>query len=348
MFFIAYPVNALNLESIFEQNLSRKPTGNYEQDGYLFFITEAQCLDTSKHAGSVEAKKAEVKFYAQLVKEMKIRNVRIAPHSVMLVSLARQAEQLLISSNIASAKVTHYKVADIRLPQCVRRQVRAVALSDFAVKPQLISANQVKKKVGEILISLLKKKEYSELVQVFSDTGLTQSEFTTLYKLFAVLEFPKSKFWVPSSHIEHTRSIYDINGVLAAVKSNQGIIYPHVLSTNKVAAEILYQQASELFKQGINPVVIEQKLTLSINIDPQQVKSWKLLSSLFRSISPDEATYAAMQYFIYSDASLSSWVSLFKALEITSPIQAKAIQTIMSYIIISVDMTAWEVKQIKG
>lgn len=348
LFFVAYPVRALNLQAIFEQNLAEKPAGNYEQDGYLFFITEVQCSEVDKHAGTREAKKAEAKFYAQLVNETQRRNVRIAPHSVMPASLASQAELSLISASVASAKVTHQKVAEMRLPKCVKRQVYAASLANFATQPQLISANQIERKVGELLASLLKGQQYTELVRIFSVTDVAQPEFTTLYELFSALESPESKVWVSPSNIEQVRNVYDINGVLAAVKSNQGIIYAHVLSANKLAAEAFYQQANDLFKQGVNPVAIEQKLSLSINTYPQHAESWKLLSSLFRVVSPDEASYAAKQYFIYSRANLSAWVYLFKALEKTDPAQAKVIQTLMSYVIKSTEMTPWEIKQIKG
>lgn len=341
---IALPAQALDLPAIYQQHLAEKPVGRYEQDGYLFIITQAQCSDESKHAGTAQGKIAEAAFYAQLAEEVQTRTVRIAPHAVAPSTLARLAEQALIRAEVSSVNIRHQKVADVRLPNCVKRQVRAVAINSFVSQPTLFSAAQVEQKAGELLVAMLQQHQYSQLMTVFAEP----SEFSVLYQLFELLSASDSRTWQAPNQIEQMRDSYDINGVLAAVKSYQGILYANVLSTNKLAADTFYQQANSLFKQGVSPELIEQKLSLSLNADPQHTQSWKLLSSLFRAINPDEAVYAAKQYFIHSEASLSAWVSLFKALEPSSPAQAQAIQILMRYVAQSTELTAWEIKQIKG
>ncbi|ANS85276.1 hypothetical protein RJD38_00160 [Vibrio scophthalmi] len=341
---IALPAQALDLPAIYQQHLAEKPVGRYEQNGYLFIITQAQCSDESKHAGTAQGKIAEAAFYAQLAEEVQTRTVRIAPHVVAPSTLARLAEQALIRAEVSSVNIRHQKVADVRLPNCIKRQVRAVAINSFVSQPTLFSAAQVEQKAGELLVAMLQQHQYSQLMTVFSEP----SEFSVLYQLFELLSASNSRTWQAPNQIEQMRDSYDINGVLAAVKSYQGILYANVLSTNKLAADTFYQQANSLFKQGVNPELIEQKLSLSLNADPHHTQSWKLLSSLFRAINPDEAVYAAKQYFIHSEASLSAWVSLFKALEPSSPAQAQAIQILMRYVAQSTELTAWEIKQIKG
>ncbi|WP_406733752.1 hypothetical protein RJD39_06015 [Vibrio scophthalmi] len=355
---IALPAQALDLPAIYQQHLAEKPVGRYEQGGYLFIITQAQCSDESKHAGTAQGKIAEAAFYAQLAEEVQTRTVRIAPHAVVPLTLARLAEQELIRAQVSSVNIRHQKVADVRLPNCVKRQVRAVSIDSFASQPTLISATQVEQKAGELLVAMLQQHQYSQLMTVFaepvdqsssaSNIVSEPSEFSVLYQLFELLSASDSRTWQAPNQIEQMRDSYDINGVLAAVKSYQGMLYANVLSTNKLAADTFYQQANSLFKQGVSPELIEQKLSLSLNADPQHTQSWKLLSSLFRAINPDEAVYAAKQYFIHSEASLSAWVSLFKALEPSSPAQAQAIQILMRYVAQSTELTAWEIKQIKG
>ncbi|EGU37912.1 hypothetical protein [Vibrio scophthalmi] len=341
---IVLPAQALDLPAIYQQHLAEKPVGRYEQDGYLFIITQAQCSDESKHAGTAQGKIAEAAFYAQLAEEVQTRTVRIAPHAVAPSTLARLAVQALIRAEVSSVNIRHQKVADVRLPNCIKRQVRAVAINSFVSQPTQVSAAQVEQKAGELLVAMLQQHQYPQLMTVFAEP----SEFSVLYQLFELLSASDSRTWQAPNQIEQMRDSYDINGVLAAVKSYQGILYANVLSTNKLAADTFYQQANSLFKQGVTPELIEQKLSLSLNADPQHTQSWKLLSSLFRAINPDEAGYAAKQYFIHSEASLSAWVSLFKALEPSSPAQAQAIQILMRYVAQSTELTAWEIKQIKG
>ncbi|EGU48582.1 hypothetical protein VII00023_00260 [Vibrio ichthyoenteri ATCC 700023] len=337
------PVCAKDLQAIYQSHLQALPVGSYEQDGYLFIITEARCVDAKKHAGTMESKKAEAKFYALLAQQTQARNVRFAPHSMLPKALATEAQRQLIGQYASPTKVPFQKVADIRLPECTQRQVRAITLTSFAKQPKIISAEQVEKKMGLVLASLVNNQRYSALADMFSEP-----QFVSLFELFSLLSNPQQSQWQSPSETKKVRNLYDLNGVLAEVAEKQGLVFANVLSTNKAASEALYQNADALFKQGLSADLIEESLSLAININPQHAPSWKLISSLFRVVSPNEATYAAKQYFLYSGGDFSAWVYLFKALEKNQPEHAKTIKTLMSHVVEYADMTAWEVKQIQG
>ncbi|MDB2387418.1 hypothetical protein N9W21_08815, partial [Shewanella sp.] len=82
----------------------------------------------------------------------------------------------------------------------------------------------------------------------------------------------------------------------------------------------LFQQAAKLFEQGETPKIIYRKLSLSLNLMPNQAKAWDLLGSLFRAFGQPQFAVACHQQAIrLNPLSTESWLHLAKSMQIVKP-----------------------------
>lgn len=337
----SYAVNTEELD-IYNEHLSDShEAGVHLKGGYLFFINDVQCTTNKKYAGTDESKLAERLFYQQLVEEVAHRTQidSKASYNILPDKLLLDAKYQLVSNT--RANVRSKLVIEKNYPECIRRQVRAVA--EDSLPSGVVSEEDLWNIATQNLVAFVENKDFEQLADVFND-----EKFSTLYSLFTVLNRPDDYVWTAESPIERSHSPYDVSGVLAEVQSRSGLVYSTLPLLNSRLAKHHYNQGKILFDKRQSAALIEQHITLAINLEPNNAKYWKILADLYRSIKPSEKVYPAKQYFIHSGADFNSWVQLFKAIEEQQPTESQSIKEIMQRVIRYHTLQPWEEEQIKG
>ncbi|MDC5839396.1 hypothetical protein [Vibrio europaeus] len=330
---------SVDLLEHYHQELAVKPAGVYESIDHLYFITDVECVEDKRSAGSQESKRAEALFYQTLTQEVQTRSVTIEPNEWQSLPIFKTVQNQLVAHKLSQIQVPHQLLADSNLEGCARRQVRVSAIDNFKRQAISISSHDMADSVGDVIAQLVEKQDFEQLAELLTSESLP--EVSELYLTLSEGASSTGETVIGNNH-------YDINGVLNTAKIAEGKQLASINRVNVRASEYWLSKADNLFLQGQSPEQINQYLTLALNADPYNANGWRTLSNLTRSVSQDDALWTARQYFLVSGGALDAWVYLFKALQVRNPEQANQLQKLLKQVAIQWPLNEWEQNQIKG
>ncbi|MGF1767615.1 hypothetical protein L4D06_09555 [Enterovibrio makurazakiensis] len=328
----------------YRSELIDNPIGVYESIDHVFFITEAECIEEKRSAGSLESKKAQAHFYQLLAQEVEKRVLSIEPSEWESLPIFEEIQYRQKAQRLKQSRVHYQLLSDSNLDNCVRRQVRASSIEAFNSQHITISNKDVAPLVGEAIAELVADKDYDKLAQQLNSPSLP--EVSGLYRVLIQGEVTASNNDLADAVVGMDQ--YDINGVLSTAKLLGGRTLASSDKANPQASEYWLIKAENLFERGQSPVQIKRYLTLSLNADPRNANAWKTLSNLMRTIGQDDALWTARQYFLASGGSLNAWVYLYSALEVAHPDQANQLLKLLKQVANEWPLSHWEQNQIKG
>ena len=126
--------DTFDARTIYNEKLSNKDTGVYEQSGYLFFIINQPCLTDKKYSGTKESKVAEKAFYVLLSKTAKRYNISFDKASIEFSGELQNAIYDNISTNFdVLSKIKHQLIFDrgSKHKACTREYVQISSLNNF-------------------------------------------------------------------------------------------------------------------------------------------------------------------------------------------------------------------------
>lgn len=360
-FLFSSMASALDLMTIYDENLRGKETGAYEQSGYLFFVINQPCLTDKKYSGTKESKLAEKEFYALLSKTAKRYNLSFDKGSIEFGGELQSAIYDNISMNYnALSTITHQLVIDRDNKSCTRVYVQASALDNFGKNKVKLSAEQVLNVAVELLFSAVREDDYllaSKYLAEFDLPRLVAIYQTKLEENSYPFNLAYGDIYQPTYKCKDKKyctppptpfNKYDINSVIATVLKEKGLLKIEAANPSIDLSNDYFAMAKREFDLGINPENIVENLILSINFNNQNSNAWKLLSSIDRALHRnEEALMAATQYAIQSNEKIESWVYLLKTLQPVAPEEAKRLQKLLVLMTNKTKLTSWAKSQIK-
>lgn len=353
---------AFDAREVYEQKFADKPTGVYEDSGYLFFVVKQQCLTEKKYSGTEESKEAEIKFYSQLVNEANYRSVSFDPESISFDGqLRKDIFTKIAQKHDAKALISHQLLFDRDSKECIREYVQSAKAEQFEQNKIKIPLTEINKTKTELIVSSLTDENNKLLMSYLNSLGLEhlaeiygEIEKESVYPFGIKFDdnLSEYEFYCKNDHYCKSEieihSTYDFDGVLARVMKNQGVINLYSLNPSEEMSEDFYLKAKYDFDKGQNPDKIISDLTFSINFNPSNPKAWKMLSNIYRATKKEQwALFSAKQYTIQNPTSAESWVYVLKALSATNKTEANKLHSLLVSISNSVELSTWAQKQIK-
>jgi hypothetical protein len=354
---------AFDASAIYNEKLSNKETGIYEESGYLFFIINQVCLTEKKFSGTKESKAAELAFYILLSETAKRYNLSFDKTSIQFAGKLQTAiyENISMNDN-ALSKITHQLVFDrnSKNKACTREYVKISSLENFGKNKVKISKSQVLNIAADLLFEAVIEEDSNlvaeyllalnlpRLAEVYQIKRETNSyPFNLSYGDFLKKQHKcvNEKYCVaPPPPLNK----YDINSVIATVFKEKGLLKLTATNPSVELSNDFFTLANNDFEQGTNAEGIIKNLIISINLNNQNSKAWKMLSTIYRALnSNDEALMAAIQYAIQSEEQIEPWVYLLKTLQPVAPQEAKRLHELLVLITHKIKLTSWAQSQIK-
>ena len=354
---------AFDARAIYNEKLSNKETGVYEESGYLFFIINQTCLTEKKFSGTKESKAAELAFYVLLTETAKRYNLSFDKTSIQFTGKLQTAiyENISMNDN-ALSKITHQLIFDRNSKNkvCTREYVRISSLENFGKNKVKISSYQALSLAVELLFEAVIEEDSNLVAEYLLELNLPslssvyQTKLETNAYPFNLSYgdfFTKQHKCVNGKYCTAPPSPlnkYDINSVIALVFKEKGILKLSAENPSVELSNDFFILAKNDFEQGINAERIIENLIISINLNNQNSKAWKMLSNIYRALNRnDEALITAIQYAIQSDEQIEPWVYLLKALQPVAPQEAKRLHELLVLITHKIKLTSWAQSQIK-
>jgi len=281
---------AFDAQTIYNEKLSTKESGVYEESGYLFFVINQPCLTDKKYSGTKESKVAEQQFYTLLATTAKRYNLSFDKASIQFGGELQTAIYDNISmKNDALSSITHRLLfdRDSKSKACTREYVKISALDNFGKNRVKISAAQVLDIAADLVYQAVIEEDYQRVSDYLSEFNLP-----TLARLYNIKnqedsypfnlaygdnlssEAESIYHFSPPSRINK----YDINAVIATVLKEKGMIKIESRHPNVELSQDFFDMAKRDFDLGVNPDDIIKNSILSINLNNQNSAAWKLLS----------------------------------------------------------------------
>ncbi|NOH68281.1 hypothetical protein [Vibrio rotiferianus] len=355
-------VLAESASDIYQRNLSDKDTGVYEQGDWVFFVVKQQCLRNKKYAGTEESKAAEKNFYRLLAKEVVNRSISFSADIKDIDQPLRNDIKQDVSKSFSAKSALKHKLLfdrNTKADSCVQEYVKVLDSDQFKPNGVTIPRAQVENSAVNLILSALKREDFS-LTQQYLDS-LGQSELAKIYQLVNEKQTlavnltardrvePCSANYCAQTQSLKPFSAYDINKVVAIAIQYKGLAKVSNLNSSAELAELLYKKAQINFSQGKNAQEIIQDLTLALNLEPQQAKSWKMLADIARALEEEELVQAATtQYILYQPKSLEAWVYFYLSKKEVEPVVAVNLKHWLKIVDQKESFSSWAKKQISG
>jgi tetratricopeptide (TPR) repeat protein len=269
-----------------------------------------------------------------------------------------------ISTNYdAVSKIKHKLIfdRDSKKKTCTREHVKVSSLNNFGQNKVEILGPQVLEIAIDFLVEAIKEEDYSRVISFLSEFNLpslvrvyqTRREknsypFNLAYS--DVLNVNNScinkKHCLTSPSAPFNK--YDVNSVISTILKEKGFLNIEARHPSIELSNDFFSEAKRNHDQGINPEKTIQNLILSINLNNQNSKAWKMLSNIYRALQKnDEASMAAVQYAIQSDEQIEFLVYLSKTLQPIEPQEAKRLHELLILMTPKIKETPWAQSQIK-
>lgn len=326
---ISGSVNASNIDNsltIFNQNYLEHAQGIVDYQDITFLVARQSCLTQKKYAGTKEQKLATATIMSLFSRYVAQKNLALELDDIPYQGQFRQDifEQIIRNVSLQSQQYqsSSKKIIDRDTGQCERLIVYVLPSIEKSVRDEeaIVAAinnatatvlnHMVNMKDSKRLAEWISQLEFDELTAAMSEQAAVKHETTSDTKVPD--DFDKSQLY--NRNLDPQLVIY------------KALTHKTVKQSGEVPAEYqrfalsLTVSAQKLFDQGEKPDLIFRKLSLSLNIDPNQYQAWYLLGSLYRAFdNPSFAMLAQHQSIIANPWFSDSWIELAKSKKMITP-----------------------------
>lgn len=313
---------------VYEEHFTGAEAGIHKAKKLVFLVARQPCIKQKQYAGTPEKKLATASvmgLFQEYVSQQELSIIREDVEFDGPFGDAIYTQMLTQSSRDASVYQSEsIKIIDKGSGECERLLV--YSLPEI---PKKVRDDSAVKLIYQAALSSVWQKIFIENDLPLLEDWSQQGSFDALAKSIALSrkEQIDSETLTPidtEKLVNDTSEMYrlssDPHRVLYRVLTEQNPAALNTPDEYRRLALSLFQQANQLFDKGQTPKIIYRKLSLSLNLMPNQADAWDLLGALYRAFEQPKLSAVCHQQAIrLNPLSTESWLHLAKTMQVLKP-----------------------------
>ncbi len=344
-------------QQIFDEHFIDAPTGILQAEQLIFLVVRQQCVKQKKYSGTPEKKLATASVMGLFQEYVSQQELSISRDDITFkgdFGDAIYAQMLAKSASDASVyQSDSIKLIDKDTGNCERLLVYALPEIPKKVRNEDVIKTTYRAALGKVWLSIFSHEDLSLLANWGKEASFDALSTAIDSSSAELLESEHQAQLDVTKLLKDASDMYrisiDPHRVVYSVLTEQNLpISQDVPAEYRHLALNLFQQANQLFEQGKTPKIIYRKLSLSLNLMPNQAKAWDLLGALYRAFKQPQFAVACHQQAIrLTPMSTESWLHLAKSMQMFKPdIDLSNFYSTLSHLPKS-KVSAWGQQQIK-